>query len=157
MSNEPWRSPMKERAEDLLRDFVARADELLQTQDRMNGLLAAVVALAEDLSLEAVLDRLVTSACGLVGAKYGAMGVIGEDNSLSHFITVGIEDEDIKSIGDLPTGHGVLGHLIREPQPLRLHDLGQHPIASGFPPNHPPMKTFLGVPVRVRDAVYGNL
>ncbi len=157
MSSEPWRSPMKERAEDLLRDFVARADELLQTQDRMNGLLAAVVALAEDLSLEAVLDRLVTSACGLVGAKYGAMGVIGEDNSLSHFITVGIEDEDIRSIGDLPTGHGVLGHLIREPQPLRLHDLGQHPIASGFPPNHPPMKTFLGVPVRVRDAVYGNL
>ncbi|ADX73243.1 histidine kinase with GAF domain [Pseudarthrobacter phenanthrenivorans Sphe3] len=157
MSTEPSRSPMKERAEDLLRDFVARADELLQTQERMNGLLAAVVALAEDLSLEAVLDRLVRSACGLVGAKYGAMGVIGEDRSLSHFITVGIEDEEIRSIGDLPTGHGVLGLLIREPQPLRLHDLGQNPIASGFPPNHPPMSTFLGVPVRVRDEVFGNL
>src|SRR5688572_29460108 len=138
MSTEPWSSPMKERAEDLLRDFVARADELLQTQERMNGLLAAVVALAQDLSLEAVLDRLVRSACELVGAKYGAMGVIAEDRSLSHFITVGVEDEDIRSIGDLPTGHGVLGHLIREPRPLRLHDLGRHPMASGFPPNHPP-------------------
>ncbi|HET7781325.1 MAG TPA: GAF domain-containing protein, partial [Arthrobacter sp.] len=142
---------MKERAEDLLRDFVARADELLQTQERMNGLLASVVALAEDLSLEAVLDRLVRSACELVGARYGALGVIAEDRSLSHFITVGINDDAIGSIGDLPTGHGVLGLLIREPRPLRLHDLGQHPIASGFPRNHPPMKTFLGVPVRVRD------
>lgn len=157
MSTEPWRSPMKERAEDLLRDFVARADELLQTQERMNGLLSAVVALAEDLSLEAVLDRLVRSACELVGARYGALGVIAEDRSLSHFITVGINDDEIRSIGDLPTGHGVLGLLISEPRPLRLHDLGQHPIASGFPENHPPMNTFLGVPVRVRDEVFGNL
>ncbi|SDT33646.1 Histidine kinase-, DNA gyrase B-, and HSP90-like ATPase [Pseudarthrobacter equi] len=157
MSTEPWRSPMRERAEDLLRDFVSRADELLQTQDRMNGLLSAVVGLAEDLSLETVLDRLVRSACELVGARYGALGVIGEDRSLSHFITVGIDEQGIRSIGDLPTGHGVLGLLIREPRPLRLHDLGQHPIASGFPQNHPPMKTFLGVPVRVRDVVFGNL
>lgn len=157
MSTEPWRSPMRERAEDLLRDFVARADELLQTQERMNGLLSAVVGLAQDLSLETVLDRLVRSACELVGARYGALGVIGEDRSLSHFITVGIDSEGIKSIGDLPTGHGVLGLLIREPKPLRLHDLGQHPIASGFPANHPPMRTFLGVPVRVRDEVFGNL
>lgn len=157
MSTEPWRSPMKERAEDLLRDFVARADELLKTQERMNGLLASVMALAEDLSLEAVLDRLVRSACELVGARYGALGVIGEDRSLSHFVTVGIDDDEIRSIGDLPTGHGVLGLLIRDPRPLRLHDLGQHPIASGFPRNHPPMKSFLGVPVRVRGEVFGNL
>ena len=157
MSSEPWRSPMRERAEDLLRDFVSRADELLQTQDRMNGLLSAVMGLAEDLSLETVLDRLVRSACELVGARYGALGVIAEDRSLSHFITVGIDEQGIRSIGDLPTGHGVLGLLIREPRPLRLHDLGQHPIASGFPQNHPPMKTFLGVPVRVRDVVFGNL
>jgi two-component system, NarL family, sensor histidine kinase DevS len=157
MSTEPWRSPMNEKVEDLLRDFVARADELLHTQEQINGLLGAVVALAEDLSLEAVLDRLVRSACSLVGAKYGALGVIGEDMNLSHFITVGIDEEGIRSIGDLPTGHGVLGLLIREPKPLRLHDLGQHPIASGFPRNHPPMKSFLGVPVRVRDVVFGNL
>ncbi|MHC6592541.1 sensor histidine kinase [Arthrobacter sp. C152] len=148
---------MRDRVEDLLRDLAARGDELLDTQDRFNGLLAAVVALAEDLSLEAVLDRLVRSACALLGAKYGALGVIGEDRRLSHFITVGIDEEGIRSIGDLPTGHGVLGLLIREPKPLRLHDLGHHPIASGFPRNHPSMKTFLGVPVRVRDEVFGNL
>jgi two-component system, NarL family, sensor histidine kinase DevS len=158
MSPEPaWNEPMKQRIEDLLREFVARADELLHTQDQMQGLLSAVVSLAEDLSLEAVLDRVVQSACELVGARYGALGVIGEDQKLSHFITVGIDEEGIRLIGDLPTGHGVLGHLIREPKPLRLHDLGQHPITSGFPPNHPPMKTFLGVPVRVRDSVFGNL
>ncbi|WP_087872575.1 GAF domain-containing sensor histidine kinase [Arthrobacter globiformis] len=148
---------MKQRIEDLLREFLARADELLHTQDQMQGLLSAVVSLAEDLSLEAVLDRVVQSACELVGARYGALGVIGEDQKLSHFITVGIDEDGIRLIGDLPTGHGVLGHLIREPKPLRLHDLGRHPMASGFPPNHPPMKTFLGVPVRVRDAVFGNL
>ncbi|WP_306632522.1 GAF domain-containing sensor histidine kinase [Arthrobacter sp. B1I2] len=148
---------MRDRVEDLVRDFTARGDELLDTQERINALLAAVVALAEDLSLEAVLDRLVRSACALVGARYGALGVIGEDRTLSHFITVGINKEGIRSIGDLPTGHGVLGLLIREPKPLRLHDLGQDPIASGFPPNHPPMRTFLGVPVRVRDEVFGNL
>jgi two-component system, NarL family, sensor histidine kinase DevS len=85
------------------------------------------------------------------------LGVIGEDQQLSHFITVGIDDEGARLIGDLPTGHGVLGHLIREPKPLRLHNLGEHPIAVGFPPNHPPMRTFLGVPVRVRDDVFGNL
>ena len=156
-SEQPWRSPMRDRVEDLVRDFTARGDELLDTQERINGLLAAVVALAEDLSLEAVLDRLVRSACALVGARYGALGVIGEDRRLSHFITVGIDEEGIRSIGDLPTGHGVLGLLIREPKPLRLHDLGQHPITSGFPANHPPMRTFLGVPVRVRDEVFGNL
>jgi signal transduction histidine kinase len=148
---------MRGRIEDLLREFVARADELLRTQEQMNGLLAAVVSLAEDLSLEAVLDRVVRSACDLVGARYGALGVIGEDQQLSHFITVGIDEEGISLIGNLPTGHGVLGHLIREPKPLRLHDLREHPIASGFPPNHPQMKSFLGVPVRVRDAVFGNL
>lgn len=158
MSTErPWRSPATDGVEDLVKDFTARGNERLDTQERINRLLAAVVALAEDLSLEAVLDRLVRSACVLVGAGYGALGVIGEDRKLSHFITVGIDAEGIRSIGDLPTGHGVLGLLIREPKPLRLHDLGQHPIASGFPPNHPPMRTFLGVPVRVRDEVFGNL
>ncbi|MFJ5956421.1 GAF domain-containing protein [Paenarthrobacter sp. NPDC092416] len=148
---------MKGRVDSLLREFVERAGELLHTQEQMNGLLSAVVSLAEDLSLEAVLDRVVKSACSLVDAKYGALGVIGEDQQLSHFITVGIDDDGIRSIGDLPTGHGVLGHLIREPQPLRLHDLGKHPMAAGFPLNHPPMKTFLGVPIRVRDTVFGNL
>ncbi|MDT0168842.1 GAF domain-containing protein [Pseudarthrobacter sp. BRE9] len=156
-TEEPWRPPLRDSVEDLVPDSAGRGHELLDSQERINALLAAVVALAEDLSLEAVLDRLVRSACAVVGAGYGALGVIGEDRTLSHFITVGIDEEGIRSIGDLPRGHGVLGPLIREPRPLRLHDLGKHPIASGFPPNHPPMKTFLGVPVRVRDEVFGNL
>lgn len=152
-----WTSPIKGRVDLLLREFVERADELLHAQEQMNGLLAAVVSIAEDFSLEAVLDRVVKSACVLVDATYGALGVIGEDQRLSHFITVGIDEGGIRSIGDLPTGHGVLGHLIRVPEPLRLHDLGKHPMAAGFPANHPPMKTFLGVPIRVRDTVFGNL
>jgi len=152
-----WREPIRRRTRELLREFVDRADELVRTQEHVEGLLGAVVSLAEDLSLEAVLDRVVQSACELVGARYGALGVIGDDQQLSHFITVGIDDDGARVIGDLPTGHGVLGQLIREPKPFRLHDLGEHPIAVGFPANHPPMKTFLGVPVRVRDTVFGNL
>lgn len=152
-----WREPIRRRTRELLREFVDRADELVRTQEHVEGLLGAVVSLAEDLSLEAVLDRVVQSACELVGARYGALGVIGDDQQLSHFITVGIDEDGTRVIGDLPTGHGVLGQLIREPKPLRLHDLGEHPMAVGFPANHPPMKTFLGVPVRVRDTVFGHL
>ncbi|HET7140753.1 MAG TPA: GAF domain-containing sensor histidine kinase [Arthrobacter sp.] len=145
------------RIEDLLRDFLARAGELLHAQEHMRGLLEAVVAVAEDLSLESVLERVVSSACRLLHARYGALGVIGENKSLSHFVTVGIEEDLARRIGPLPTGHGVLGLLISEPAPLRLHDLRRHPKSYGFPANHPPMKSFLGVPVRVRDVVFGNL
>ncbi|MCO4237073.1 GAF domain-containing protein [Pseudarthrobacter sp. MDT3-28] len=130
---------------------------MVSDQQRMQGLLSAVVALAEDLSLEAVLHRVVSSACHLLGADYGALGVIGGDRALSHFITVGIDEGLARQIGPLPTGHGVLGLLIRDPKPLRLHDLSQHPDAYGFPKNHPQMKSFLGVPIRVRDVVFGNL
>jgi signal transduction histidine kinase len=143
--------------DELLNDFVDRAGELMSAQQRMRGLLNAVVALAEDLSLEAVLLRVVSSACHLLEADYGALGVIGSDQGLSHFITVGIEDDLARRIGPLPTGHGVLGLLIRDPKPLRLHDLTQHPDAHGFPMHHPQMKSFLGVPLRVRDSVFGNL
>ncbi|MGN7198657.1 GAF domain-containing sensor histidine kinase [Arthrobacter sp. SAFR-044] len=152
-----WREPIRRRTRELLREFVERADDLVRAQEHVEGLLGAVVSMTEDLSLEAVLDRLVQSACELVGARYGALGVIGDDQQLSHFITVGIDEDGARVIGDLPTGHGVLGELIREPKPLRLHDLGEHPIAVGFPSNHPPMSTFLGVPVRVRNEVFGNL
>ena len=137
--------------------FDARSEALLQTQVRMAGLLEAVVAVAEDLSLDAVLERVVQSACRLLGARYGALGVIGDDRALSHFITVGIDGELADKIGPLPTGHGVLGLLITDPRPLRLQDLRRHPESYGFPANHPPMQSFLGVPVRVRDVVFGNL
>lgn len=145
------------RIEDLLREFVDRAGELLSTQERMRGLLAAVVSVSEDLSLDAVLERVVKSACTLLNARYAALGVIGEDQSLSHFITVGIDEELTRRIGPLPTGHGVLGLLTSDPHPLRLHDLHEHPASYGFPEYHPPMVTFLGVPVRVRGKVFGNL
>lgn len=145
------------RMEELLTDFVDRAGELVHAQQRMRGLLEAVVGVAEDLSLESVLHRVVSSARHLLQAQYGALGVIGEDKALSHFITVGVDDELARRIGPLPTGHGVLGLLIRDPKPLRLHDLQQHAEAYGFPKNHPQMKSFLGVPIRVRDVVFGNL
>lgn len=131
--------------------------DLALTQDRMRGLLDAVVSVAEDLSLEAVLERVVTAACQLVQARYGALGVIGSDQALSHFVTVGFDEETVREVGALPVGHGVLGLLIREPRPIRLHDLHDHPDSYGFPAHHPPMKSFLGVPVRVRDTVFGNL
>ncbi|TNB67764.1 GAF domain-containing sensor histidine kinase [Arthrobacter sp. BB-1] len=153
-----WDEPLRQRSQERVDDFIARAREIARAQDHMQGLLAAVVSLAEDLSLQAVLERVVYAACDLVGAKYGALGVISDDrNGLSHFVTVGIDDETAGRIGDLPGGRGVLGHLIREPKPVRLHDLNEHPKAVGFPENHPPMTSFLGVPVRVRDTVFGNL
>ncbi|WP_354186557.1 GAF domain-containing protein [Arthrobacter sp. UYCu712] len=145
------------RTDDALKGFVSRAEELLQSQERMAGLLEAVVAVAEDLSLDAVLERVVESACRLLRARYGALGVIGDDQALSHFITVGIDGELAHRIGPLPTGHGVLGLLITDPRPLRLKDLRKHPESFGFPAHHPPMQSFLGVPVRVREVVFGNL
>ncbi len=143
--------------EEVLRGFASRAEELLQSQERMTGLLEAVVALTEDLSLDAVLERVVQSACTLLHARFGALGVIGDNGALSHFISVGIDAGLAAKIGPLPTGHGVLGLLITDPRPLRLHNLTEHPEAYGFPANHPPMQTFLGVPIRVRDVAFGNL
>lgn len=141
----------------VLHGFVSRAEQLLQSQERMAGLLEAVVAVAEDLSLDAVLERVVQSACRLLHARYGALGVIGDDQALSHFITIGIDHELAHRIGPLPTGHGVLGLLTSDPRPLRLPDLRMQEESYGFPDHHPPMQSFLGVPVRVRDVVFGNL
>ena len=120
-------------------------------------LLDAITSIGSELSLPTVLQRIVESACSLVAANYGALGVIGEDQHLSEFITVGIDPERYKAIGHLPEGHGILGLLIIDPQPLRLRDLGAHEQSYGFPPHHPDMHSFLGVPIRVRDAVFGNL
>ncbi|MCZ2402033.1 GAF domain-containing protein [Paenarthrobacter sp. Z7-10] len=134
-----------------------RSGELLYTQERMQGLMAAVVSIGVELDLASVLKQIVESACTLLHASYGALGVIGEEGGLSHFVTVGIDPDLAAMIGPLPTGHGVLGLLIREPKPIRLPDLHSHPASYGFPAHHPPMQTFLGVPVRIRDIVFGNL
>jgi signal transduction histidine kinase len=123
----------------------------------LQQLLDAMVSVGSDLSLPIVLRRIVESACALVDAEYGALGVIGDDRRLSEFLTVGVDAATHAAIGSLPEGHGILGLLIVDPKPLRLPDLTKHPQSYGFPPNHPPMKSFLGVPIRVRDSVFGNL
>ena len=121
------------------------------------ALLDAVVAISSDLDLHSVLSRIVVAACDLTGAQYGALGVIGSDGNLDDFVTHGIDMELHRKIGDLPRGRGILRLLIDEPEPLRLPDLREHPASFGFPEHHPPMSTFLGVPVRIRGTVFGNL
>jgi signal transduction histidine kinase len=120
-------------------------------------LLDAILPVASDLSLPVVLRRIVESATDLVGARYGALGVLGADRTLSDFLTVGIDEAEHERIGRLPEGQGILGLLILEPHPIRLADLTKHPDSFGFPANHPPMHSFLGVPVKVRDSIFGNL
>jgi GAF domain-containing protein len=121
------------------------------------ALLDAVVAISSDLDLHSVLDRIVVSACRMTGAQYGALRVLGTSGRLADFVTSGLTDEQHAAIGNLPRGKGILGLLVEEPRPLRLQPLQSHPASYGFPPGHPPMETFLGVPVRIRGTVFGNL
>jgi signal transduction histidine kinase len=121
------------------------------------ALLEAFTAISSDLDLRSVLTRIVEAATQLTGARYGALGVIGPQGSLVEFVTTGLDDETRAAIGDLPRGHGILGLLIHRPEAIRLHDLAAHSDSVGFPPHHPPMSTFLGVPVRIRGTIFGNL
>ena len=114
------------------------------------GLFSAVVAVAAGLELGATLRRIVQSAVDLVDASYGALGVLGPDGQLTEFVHVGIDQATQAEIGDLPRGRGILGLLVNHPVPIRLDDMTSHPSAVGFPPGHPVMRSFLGVPVRVR-------
>lgn len=124
----------------------------------MRRLLDAVLTIGSELDLPAMLRQIIESAVDLSDATYGALGVLDESGDrLNQFITVGLDDETYRSIGVLPEGHGILGVLIVDAKPLRLPDLAEHPDSYGFPPNHPPMKSFLGVPIRLRDKAYGNL
>ncbi|HET7477232.1 MAG TPA: GAF domain-containing protein, partial [Dermatophilaceae bacterium] len=125
---------------------------------RLQQLLDAVVAVSADLALSDVLAHLVRAACEVVGARYGALGVIGPDGRhLKEFVTYGLTPQERAAIGPLPTGHGILGLLITDPRPLRLADIRDHPSSTGLPANHPPIHTFVGAPIRVREAVFGNL
>jgi signal transduction histidine kinase len=126
-------------------------------EDRLRALVEAGVAIASELSLDALLQRLVEKAAELTGARYAALGVIDRGGSgLEQFVTTGIDEETHAAIGDLPRGRGILGALIRDASPLRLHDLSEDPRSVGFPPNHPPMRSFLGVPIMLRGVAYGN-
>ncbi|WP_033349712.1 GAF domain-containing protein [Kitasatospora aureofaciens] len=147
----------KLRLDELLEELQVRLDTARGTRDRVHSLLEAVLAVGRDLELAQALQHIVEAAVTLVDAEYGALGVIGEGQRLSQFIPVGIEDDRVKLIGDLPSGHGILGELIRHPEPLRLTRISDHPSSYGFPSNHPPMNSFLGVPIRIRDKVFGNL
>ncbi|MFI7498541.1 GAF domain-containing protein [Streptomyces sp. NPDC049687] len=146
------------RLDELLEELQARLDAARGTRDRVHSLLEAVLSVGRELDLEQALRSIVEAAAVLVDAEYAALGVIGPDGRrLSAFHTVGVSEEEIARIGPFPEGHGILGELIRHPEPLRLAKLSEHPASYGFPPHHPPMNTFLGVPIRVREQIFGNL
>ena len=131
---------------------------VIEQQERLRLLVEAGIGINSELSLDAVLQRLVEAAADLTGATYAALGVIDQTGrGLERFLTTGMSKEQIREIGDFPVGRGILGALIKDARPFRLHDLSADPRSVGFPPGHPPMKTFLGVPVGLRGVVYGNL
>jgi signal transduction histidine kinase len=145
------------RLDELLTELQVRLQAVLSARDQMQGLLEAVVAIGSGLDLESTLRRIVETAVGLVDASYGALSAIGDDRRLAELIPVGLSEDEIERIHHWPEGRGLLGLLIHDPHPLRLANMAAHPESSGFPEGHPPMRSFLGVPVRVRDAVFGNL
>ena len=145
------------RLDDLLAELQTRLQAVVGTRDRVYALLEAVVQVGRNLDLETALKQIVEAAVTLVRARYGALGVIGESGRLVEFIPVGLDDEEIAAIHHWPEGRGLLGALISDPRPLRLAEISASPQSYGFPPGHPPMRSFLGVPVRIRDEVYGNL
>jgi signal transduction histidine kinase len=141
----------------LLVQLEDRADDVLAAQGQLRGLLRANALVAGDLSLPVVLRQIVRAARDLLSARYAAIGVLGRDGGLEQFVHTGMDDELVKKVGELPRGRGILGLLISEPVPIRLADLNAHPASAGFPPGHPPMTGFLGVPVRIGAEVFGNL
>jgi signal transduction histidine kinase len=143
--------------EELLAQLVDRAHEVIGAQDRLRRLLDANRVIVGELSLPLVLRRIAEAARDLVRAEYCALGVIGADGLLEQFIHVGMDEATVRSIGELPKGRGVLGALIETPQAIRLRRICDDERSAGFPPAHPEMISFLGVPIRSRDAVYGNL
>jgi signal transduction histidine kinase len=143
---------------ELIAEIQERLTSMARMQAQVQNLLDAFLSVSTGLDLPSTLRRIVESACDLVDARYGALGVLRQGGGgLAAFIHVGIDEALAATMGHLPEGKGVLGQLISEPHPLRIPDLGQHPSSVGFPPHHPPMKTFLGVPVLVRGEVFGNL
>jgi two-component system, NarL family, sensor histidine kinase DevS len=145
------------RLRELLAEVQDRVGQIVEGRDRLDGLVDAMLVVTSGLELDATLRTIVHTAIELVDARYGALGVRGDGHELVEFVYEGIDEPTHELIGHLPEGRGVLGVLIDEPKPIRLDDIRQHPASVGFPPNHPPMQTFLGVPVRIRDEVFGNL
>ncbi|MGV0602735.1 GAF domain-containing protein, partial [Mycolicibacterium pulveris] len=134
-----------------------RIEQIVEGRDRMDGLVEAMLMVTSGLELDQTLNKIVRTAADLVDARYGALGVRGHGHELVEFVYTGIDEELRGKIGHLPEGRGVLGVLIDDPKPIRLDNIAHHAASVGFPPHHPPMRTFLGVPVRIRDEVFGNL
>lgn len=148
------------RLRELLDEVQDRIAQIVDVRDRMDRLMEAMLSITAGLDLDDTLRSIVHTAIELVDAGYGALGVYGTDRAkdqLDQFIYEGIADHTRALIGDLPRGHGVLGLLIQDPKPIRLPNISGHPASVGFPAHHPPMHSFLGVPVKVRDEVFGNL
>ena len=141
----------------LLGQLVDRAQEVMATQGRLRGLLKAVQLIIGDLDLPTVLRHIAESARELVGARYAALGVIAPDGRLAQFVHTGMPDDVVDRIGHLPQGKGLLGALIDDPFPIRLQRIADDVRSTGFPSGHPPMASFLGVPIRIRDEIFGNL
>ncbi|KUI37161.1 histidine kinase [Mycobacterium sp. IS-1496] len=145
------------RLRELLTEVQDRIEEIVEGRDRLDGLVDAMLTVTAGLDLDVTLHTIVHTAIQLVDARYGALGVRGHGHDLVEFVHEGIDNGTRELIGHLPEGRGVLGVLIDDPQPIRLDDIRHHNASVGFPPNHPTMRTFLGVPVRIRDEVFGNL
>ena len=157
-STRPLRHTLSQlRLRELLTEVQDRVEQIVKGRDRLDGLVEAMLVVTSGLELDATLRTIVHTAIELVDARYGALGVRGSDHELVEFIYEGIDEATRELIGPLPEGRGVLGVLIDDPKPIRLDQILGHPASVGFPPNHPPMRTFLGVPVRIRDEVFGNL
>lgn len=141
----------------LLSELRSRLDDTDTDQATLRGLLEAVLVVGSGLELDSMLQRIVQTAVSLLDARYGALGVRAADGGLSEFVHEGINPAERSRMGHLPEGRGILGLLINDPRPVRLADLSEHPASIGFPPNHPPMKSFLGTPIMIRGKVFGSI
>lgn len=145
------------RLRELMVEVQDRIEQIVESRDRLDGLVEAMLVVTSGLELNATLRSIVHMAADLVDARYGALEVHDEDKHVLQFVFEGIDDATVKRIGQLPQGRGVVGLLIDDPKPLRLENIADHPASVGFPPHHPPMQTFLGVPIRIREEIFGNL
>lgn len=145
------------RLRELLTEVQDRVEQIIKGRDRVDGLVEAMLVVTSGLELDETLRTIVHTAIDLVDAQYGALGVRGAGHELVEFVYEGIDEPTRERIGHLPEGRGVLGVLLDDPKTIRLENISTHSASVGFPPNHPPMRTFLGVPVRIRDEVFGNL
>lgn len=145
------------RLRELLVEVQDRVEQIVEGRDRLDGLVEAMLVVTSGLDLELTLQTIVESATKLVDARYGALGIRGEGREIVEFVLEGMGEADLAVIGRVPQGIGVLGLLLDDPKPIRLDEISKHPASVGFPPNHPPMHSFLGVPVRIREEIYGNL